>query len=96
MEFENAMALIGILHGYIKQSELEAEREGRGVRSVNPDVRVVGTFTEGSAPVALKGRDGVIWLTTYDGDGRLPRIVEEDLGMSGQEIVELSMIEEGL
>ncbi|MFE3216093.1 hypothetical protein [Streptomyces antimycoticus] len=96
MEFENAMALIGILYGYMKQSELEAEREGRGTRSVNPDVRVVGTFTEGSAPVALKGRDGVIWLTTYDSDGRLPQIVEEDLCMSGEEIIELSMAEEGL
>ncbi|MFD8379091.1 hypothetical protein ACFV2X_11220 [Streptomyces sp. NPDC059679] len=88
------MALINILAGYIRQSELEAEREGRGARSANPDVRVVGTFTEGSAPVALKGTDGVIWLTTYDIDGRLPRIVEEDLGVSGEELVELSMAEE--
>ncbi|MDX3224540.1 hypothetical protein [Streptomyces sp. ME19-01-6] len=96
MEFENAMALIDILRGYIRQSELEAEREGRGVRSVNPDVRVVGTFTEGSAPMALKGGGGVIWLTTLDMNGRLPEVVEEDLGMSGEEIVELSIAEEGL
>ncbi|MEU7640904.1 hypothetical protein AB0C11_33385 [Streptomyces sp. NPDC039016] len=94
MEFENAMALISILQGYIRQGELEAQREGRGARSVNPDVRVVGTFTEGSAPVALKGRDGVIWLTTYDVDGRLPLVVEEDLGVSGEELVELSVAEE--
>jgi len=90
------MALIGILNGYIRQSELEAEREGRGARSVNPEVRVVGTFTEGSAPMALKGRDGVIWLTTLDVDGRLPAVVEEDLGMSGEEIVDLAIAEEGL
>lgn len=94
MEFENAMALITILAGYIRQGELEAEREGRGARSVNPEVRVEGAFTEGSAPVALKGGDGVIWLTTYDADGRLPRIVEEDLGVSGGELVDLSMAEE--
>ena len=94
MEFENALALVTILNGYIKQSEMEAAREGRGTRSVNPDVRVEGMFAEGAVPVALRGRGGVIWITTYDADGGLPEVVQEDLGMSGEDLADLAIAEE--
>ncbi|WP_330317942.1 hypothetical protein [Streptomyces platensis] len=95
MEFFSALALVDVLQELLKQGEVEHEREGRGARAVDYTVRVACDDTsERAVPVALKAADGTVWITAYNADGELPSVVEEALGVSGGELMDLADAEE--
>ncbi|UYB43979.1 hypothetical protein SLV14_007026 [Streptomyces sp. Je 1-4] len=50
--------------------------------------------SEQAVPVAPKAADGTVWITAYNADGELPSVVEEALGVSGSELMDLSDAEE--
>lgn len=87
-EFFTATSLIEALQCQIKKGEKEHQAEGRGIRSVDYEIRIAlpdtGPF-ENWVPVVIRGSHG-LWITAYDFHGDLPDEVMADPVVSGQPV----------
>ncbi|MFJ2203204.1 MULTISPECIES: hypothetical protein [Streptomyces] len=96
MEFFSARQLIEVLNEIIEQGEKEHEREGRRVPCLDYDVRLAvppaAGFSREQSLTVLKGSEG-IWITAFNADGDLPEEVAADLGVTGNELIDLSEAE---
>ncbi|GAA0642756.1 hypothetical protein GCM10009548_04040 [Streptomyces malaysiensis subsp. malaysiensis] len=96
MEFFSALQLIDVLKEIIEQGEKGHEREGRRVVCLDYDVRLAvpaaAGFSREQSLVVLKGSEG-IWITAFNADGDLPDEVAADLGLTGNELIDLSEAE---